>query len=391
MVRRGTSWQLSTGFHDGGVSVCAKHFPGHGDTSADTHLGAGTVDSDDGDAGEAGTGAVRRGNRRWRGRNPHCSCRRRCRRRRAGVGQPLLDRAPAGRWVSKASSSPMRSTWMPWPRVVGSRASPTRPSERCAAGADFLCLGSNFDDVDDEHGHRPRRRRDRRRTARPHALERSLRPHRAACARSTIVSHNVRSHGCATGGRAGNRRRRPAAGGPIRRPRMSPARQHGLLQRRRGASPRPWASAAGRPHRSPSRIRSSRPAMPCSEPPATCRSWSLSAMRACTHGRPLSIDALVDARPIGRRRRARLAQRSSARRCGRLCRHPRRGALERPRRDRLSRIEGSRRWPRSVSAASRRSIRTVSSRSATCISRSPMASSSCSSARPAAASRRCCG
>jgi beta-N-acetylhexosaminidase len=27
------------GFHDGGVSVCAKHFPGHGDTSADTHLG----------------------------------------------------------------------------------------------------------------------------------------------------------------------------------------------------------------------------------------------------------------------------------------------------------------------------------------------------------------
>ena len=27
------------GFHNGGVSVCAKHFPGHGDTSADTHLG----------------------------------------------------------------------------------------------------------------------------------------------------------------------------------------------------------------------------------------------------------------------------------------------------------------------------------------------------------------
>jgi beta-N-acetylhexosaminidase len=27
------------GFHHGGVSVCAKHFPGHGDTSEDTHLG----------------------------------------------------------------------------------------------------------------------------------------------------------------------------------------------------------------------------------------------------------------------------------------------------------------------------------------------------------------
>ena len=27
------------GFHKGGVSVCAKHFPGHGDTSADTHVG----------------------------------------------------------------------------------------------------------------------------------------------------------------------------------------------------------------------------------------------------------------------------------------------------------------------------------------------------------------
>ena len=27
------------GFHRGGVSVCAKHFPGHGDTSEDTHLG----------------------------------------------------------------------------------------------------------------------------------------------------------------------------------------------------------------------------------------------------------------------------------------------------------------------------------------------------------------
>jgi beta-N-acetylhexosaminidase len=31
------------GFHDGGVSVCAKHFPGHGDTSADTHLGPARV------------------------------------------------------------------------------------------------------------------------------------------------------------------------------------------------------------------------------------------------------------------------------------------------------------------------------------------------------------
>jgi beta-N-acetylhexosaminidase len=27
------------GFHHGGISVCAKHFPGHGDTSDDTHIG----------------------------------------------------------------------------------------------------------------------------------------------------------------------------------------------------------------------------------------------------------------------------------------------------------------------------------------------------------------
>jgi beta-N-acetylhexosaminidase len=31
------------GFHDGGISVCAKHFPGHGDTSADTHTGPARV------------------------------------------------------------------------------------------------------------------------------------------------------------------------------------------------------------------------------------------------------------------------------------------------------------------------------------------------------------
>jgi beta-N-acetylhexosaminidase len=31
------------GFQAGGISVCAKHFPGHGDTSADTHLGPARV------------------------------------------------------------------------------------------------------------------------------------------------------------------------------------------------------------------------------------------------------------------------------------------------------------------------------------------------------------
>lgn len=31
------------GFHAGGVAACAKHFPGHGDTTADTHLGAARV------------------------------------------------------------------------------------------------------------------------------------------------------------------------------------------------------------------------------------------------------------------------------------------------------------------------------------------------------------
>jgi beta-N-acetylhexosaminidase len=34
-----------TGFHDGGAGTCAKHFPGHGDTVADTHHGTATVEA----------------------------------------------------------------------------------------------------------------------------------------------------------------------------------------------------------------------------------------------------------------------------------------------------------------------------------------------------------
>ena len=84
------------------------------------------------------------------------------------------------------------------------------------AGADFLCLGSNFDDGDDDRGHRPRRRRDST-TAGSTARTSSAAATASRCfAPVTIVSAaTFDPHGCATGGRAGNRRRRPAAGGPF--------------------------------------------------------------------------------------------------------------------------------------------------------------------------------
>ncbi len=45
MLSPATSSPPSTDFTTAVISVCAKHFPGHGDTSDDTHLGGALVDA----------------------------------------------------------------------------------------------------------------------------------------------------------------------------------------------------------------------------------------------------------------------------------------------------------------------------------------------------------
>ncbi|MCU1368316.1 MAG: glycoside hydrolase, family 3 domain protein [Ilumatobacteraceae bacterium] len=136
-----------TGFRSGGVSVCAKHFPGHGDTSEDTHLGTARIDATMdllerrellpfAAAIDAGAEAVLT----------------------AHLVAPALDSAPVS--LSAAWSHHLRST-MGFEGVIitdaldmdgvaegrGIRGVADAAVRALAAHADMLCLGSNFDAV----------------------------------------------------------------------------------------------------------------------------------------------------------------------------------------------------------------------------------------------------
>ena len=68
-----------------GVAACAKHFPGHGATRTDSHVGLPVVDADRDDVSGAGRHAVRGGDRRraFAASSPPMSpCRRSTRHRR---------------------------------------------------------------------------------------------------------------------------------------------------------------------------------------------------------------------------------------------------------------------------------------------------------------------
>ena len=192
------------GFHNGGVSVCAKHFPGHGDTSADTHLGPALLTATMATlvkrelvpfvaAIDAGVDSILT----------------------AHVVAYAVDDEPVS--VSRFWTEHLRAMGFDGAIITDALDMDAVAEGRgiagvadaavlaLGAGADFLCLGSNFDDsmtnavidrvvaaIDDGVISRVQ-------------LARSL-DRIALASPITIVSHNVRSHGCATGGRAGNRR-----------------------------------------------------------------------------------------------------------------------------------------------------------------------------------------
>ena len=355
------------------------------------------VDRADGDAGRARAGAVR-GRHRRRRRRDHD----RPRRRRALDDAPAslsarLDRATcATRSASTASSSPTRSTWMRSPSGRGVAGVADAAVRALRAGADLLCLGSNFDAVDDEHGHRPRRRRARRRAARPHAARRQPASASPALRRSPSSGRRHRPRAAAHGwpsvrscvdGAAADRSRSPSSNAA--RPATWPASTSA------GASPTSSASAAGRSPRSPT-----------SDPiEATCAAElaagrrhagrsSSSAMRRAHRGRPTVIEPLVEARPdsvvvveLGwpsdRPLGAVVHSSSPTAPRGRAPRPCSTVSVASTR----ELVDGRHQYPRPVEGLPERRRR----RPRRAISTSPTASSSCSSARRAAASRRCCG
>ena len=129
------------GFHDGGVATCVKHFPGHGDTVADSHLGTARVEASiDMMVGRelvpfraaiaAGVDAVLT----------------------AHIVAACVDDRPAS--LSRTWTERLRNELrfdgvivtdaLDMGAVSGSGV-PAAAVEALHAGADFLCLGSNFD------------------------------------------------------------------------------------------------------------------------------------------------------------------------------------------------------------------------------------------------------
>lgn len=134
------------GFRDGGAGTAVKHFPGHGDTVADTHLGGARVEASLAEmerrelvpfraAIEAGVDAVLT----------------------AHIVAPCLDDRPASlsrRWTAYLRDElhfdgVVITDALDMRAVAGDRGPrgvADAAVEALVAGADFLCLGSNFDD-----------------------------------------------------------------------------------------------------------------------------------------------------------------------------------------------------------------------------------------------------
>jgi beta-N-acetylhexosaminidase len=123
-----------SGFHLGGVAACVKHFPGHGDTVADTHLGLARVDGPLDDQLVPFSAAID-----------------------GGVDAVLtahvvtdFDERPAS--LSRRLTTHLRELFdgvivtdaLDMGAVSGDGV-PAAAVEALRAGADFLCLGSNFD------------------------------------------------------------------------------------------------------------------------------------------------------------------------------------------------------------------------------------------------------
>ena len=129
------------GFHDGGVATCVKHFPGHGDTVADTHLGTARIDAsfEEMEGRElrpfraaivAGVDAVLT----------------------AHIVASCVDDRPASlsrRWTGylrdELGYDGVVITDALDMGAVSGNGVPAAAVDALIAGADFLCLGSNFD------------------------------------------------------------------------------------------------------------------------------------------------------------------------------------------------------------------------------------------------------
>ena len=238
---RGTSPRASTASTTAASAACVKHFPGHGDTSADTHLGAATVEASLDELSRARAGAVRSGDRRRCRCGPHRAHRRRRARRRSR-------RRSARRWTDHLRDELGFDGVIITDALDMERGRSGRgvdgvadaAVDALAAGADFLCLGSNFDA---ERDRRRRRSRSPRRSATAGSI--GLRWSRSAARIAKLRRRRRgrcrarRSIGTAAAEVAppGDHRRRHHPGRAVRRRRVPARAEHGRASTSPGASP----------------------------------------------------------------------------------------------------------------------------------------------------------